>query len=119
MFTGLFRQEYWSGLPFPPPGALPTQGSNLHLLCLLHWKADSLPRASWEAPKPIIDTYKKTEKNLNTQYRHQITMEKSKRRMEQKRTTKTQKQQNGNTPMSNHFVFLILIFGHAPWPAGS
>ena len=23
-----FRQEYWSGLPFPPPGDLPTQGSN-------------------------------------------------------------------------------------------
>ena len=20
---GFFRQEYWSGLPFPPPGALP------------------------------------------------------------------------------------------------
>ena len=20
---GLFRQEYWSGLPFPPPGGLP------------------------------------------------------------------------------------------------
>ena len=22
------RQEYWSGLPFPPPGIFPTQGSN-------------------------------------------------------------------------------------------
>ena len=29
-------QEYWSRLPFPPPGDLPTQGSNLCLLCLLH-----------------------------------------------------------------------------------
>ena len=41
-----FRQEYWSGLPFPPPGILPTQGSNphlLHLLRLLHWQEDSLP----------------------------------------------------------------------------
>ena len=37
-----FRQEYWSGLPFPPPGAL-SQGSNWHLLHLLHWQADSLP----------------------------------------------------------------------------
>ena len=32
------RQEYWSGLPCPPPGIFPTQGSNLHLLCLLHCK---------------------------------------------------------------------------------
>ena len=26
------RQEYWSGLPFPSPGHLPDQGSNLSLL---------------------------------------------------------------------------------------
>ena len=25
---GFSRQEYWSGLPFPPPGDLPDQGSN-------------------------------------------------------------------------------------------
>ena len=24
--VGLFRQEYWSELPFPPPGALPDPG---------------------------------------------------------------------------------------------
>ena len=35
--------EYWSGLPFPSPGIFPTQGSNLHFLCLLHQQADSLP----------------------------------------------------------------------------
>ena len=29
---GFFRQEHWSGLPFPPPGDLPNQESNLHLL---------------------------------------------------------------------------------------
>ena len=23
---GLFRQEYWNGLPFPPPGDLPDLG---------------------------------------------------------------------------------------------
>ena len=71
--------------------------------------------------KSTIDTNIKQKKEFkhNTKDSHQITMEKSKRRMEQKITTKTQKQQNGNTPMSNHFVFLILIFGHAPWPAGS
>ena len=33
---GFPRQESWSGLPFPSPGIFPTQGSNLHLLCLLH-----------------------------------------------------------------------------------
>ena len=38
---GFPRQEYWSGLPFPPPGDLPDiQGSNPRLL---HWQADSLP----------------------------------------------------------------------------
>ena len=42
---GFSRQGYWSGLPFPPPGALPhpTQGSNLHLLHLLYWQVGSLP----------------------------------------------------------------------------
>ena len=40
---GFSRQEYWSGLPYPPPGILLTQGSNPHLLCLLHWQMGSLP----------------------------------------------------------------------------
>ena len=50
---GLSRHEYWSGLPFPPPGDLPIVGSNLCLLCLLHWWVNSLPlsllvrKASW------------------------------------------------------------------------
>ena len=30
---GFSRQEYWSGLPCPPPGDLSTQGLSL---CLLH-----------------------------------------------------------------------------------
>ena len=29
---GISRQEYWSGLPCPPPGDLPAQGLNLCLL---------------------------------------------------------------------------------------
>ena len=29
---GLFRQEYWSGLPFPSPGDFPAQGLNPRLL---------------------------------------------------------------------------------------
>ena len=47
---GFSRQEYWSGLPCPGlscliQGISLTQGSNLHLSCLLHWQADSLPLA--------------------------------------------------------------------------
>ena len=38
---GFSRQEYWSGLPCPPPGDLPDQGSNPYLLHLLHWQAGS------------------------------------------------------------------------------
>ena len=39
---GFSRQEYWSGLPFPLPGDLPTQGSNSRLL---HLQVDSFCRA--------------------------------------------------------------------------
>ena len=41
---GFSRQEYCSGVPFPFPGDLPNQESNLHLLCLLYWQVDSLPQ---------------------------------------------------------------------------
>ena len=41
----LSRQEYLSGLPGPPPGDVLRQGSNLHLLGLLHWQVDSSPLA--------------------------------------------------------------------------
>ena len=40
---GFSRQEYWGGLPFPPPGDLPDPGIELHLLHILCWQADSLP----------------------------------------------------------------------------
>ena len=40
---GFPRQEYWSGLSFPSPVDLLTQGSNPHHLCLLLWQVDSLP----------------------------------------------------------------------------
>ena len=33
---GFSRQEHWGGLPFPPPGIFPTQGSNPCLLQLSH-----------------------------------------------------------------------------------
>ena len=67
---GISRQEYWSGLPCPPPGKNTgvgchallqgifwTRGSNLRLLRLLHWQAGSLPLAPpgkpWVGPKHV------------------------------------------------------------------
>ena len=49
------RQVYWSGLPFPLPGISPSQGSNPHLLCLMHWQVDSLPTAP-SCNRPPADT---------------------------------------------------------------
>ena len=40
---GFSRQEYWSGLPCPPPEDLSDPGTKP--LCLLHWQAGSLPIA--------------------------------------------------------------------------
>ena len=37
---GISRQEYWSGLPFPPPGNLPNPGIEPRSPAL---QADSLP----------------------------------------------------------------------------
>ena len=42
------RQEYWSGLPFPPPGVLPTPGNELTALASPAL-AGSLPLATWGA----------------------------------------------------------------------
>ena len=39
---GFSRQEYWSGLPCPPPEGLPHQELNSRLLSLLYWQVDSL-----------------------------------------------------------------------------
>ena len=52
--VGFSRQEYWSGLPFPSPGIFPTQGSNLHLLRLLHGQVDSLPLSHLESANKSI-----------------------------------------------------------------
>ena len=40
------RQEYWSWLPFPPPGDLPDPGIELGSPA---WQADSLPLSHSEA----------------------------------------------------------------------
>ena len=39
---GFTRQEYWNGLPFPPPGDLPHPGIEPKPLCLLYWQVSSL-----------------------------------------------------------------------------
>ena len=44
------RREYWSGLPSPPSGIFPPQGSNLCLLWLLHWQAASVSLAPLGKP---------------------------------------------------------------------
>ena len=44
---GFPRQEYWSGLPFPSPGIISTQGLNPHLL---NWQVGSLPLGHQESP---------------------------------------------------------------------
>ena len=43
-----FRQEYWSGLPFPSPGDLPMPGIEPSL------QADSLPSEPPGKPKEIV-----------------------------------------------------------------
>ena len=50
---GFSRQEYWSGLPCPPPGDLPDPGSNPCLLCLLNWQVGSLKLAPPGRPRII------------------------------------------------------------------
>ena len=40
---GFSRQEYWSGLPFPPPGDLPDRGIGLVFPVSPEFQADSLP----------------------------------------------------------------------------
>ena len=51
---GFSRQEYWSCLYALLQGIFPTQGSNPHLLCLLHWQAGSLPLAPAGKPRCYI-----------------------------------------------------------------
>jgi len=57
MSMGFPRQEYWSGLPFPPPGIFQTQGANPGLL---PWQADSLPLLHQGNPRENYVTPKTT-----------------------------------------------------------
>ena len=62
---GVSRQEYWSGLPCPPPWDLPDQKLNPRFLQLPHWQAGSLLPAPPGKPlsahtvlfPPLINTW--------------------------------------------------------------
>ena len=45
LFMGFSRQEYWSGLPCPPPGNFPHPRIEPLHPCLLHWQTGSSPLA--------------------------------------------------------------------------
>ena len=55
--TGFSRQEYWSGLHVLLQVIFLTKGSNLSLLCLLHWQAGSLPLAPPGKPGNVLSFY--------------------------------------------------------------
>ena len=48
--VGFSRQEYWSGVPFPPPGDLPDPGMKSGSPASLALQADSLPLELWGKP---------------------------------------------------------------------
>jgi len=51
---GFSRQEYWSGLPFPPPGDLPDPGIKPRSPAL---QADSLPSEPPGKPFCVVKGY--------------------------------------------------------------
>ena len=51
------RQEYWSGLPWPPPGNLPHSGTEPASLCLLLWQVSSLSLELPGKPPLISDPH--------------------------------------------------------------
>ena len=71
------RQEYWSGLPSPSPGGLPTQGLNRDLL---HCR-QILYRATREAPvysmveDKYTDNYNSVIRDIKEMYRKQRSTE--------------------------------------------
>ena len=57
---GFSRQEYWSGLPFPPAGYLPRDGT--HVSCFLRWQVGSLPLVLPGKPGSSNNLLEKTKK---------------------------------------------------------
>ena len=50
LFMGFFRQEYWSGLPCPPSGHLPSSGIEPESPEAPALEVDSLPLSHWGSP---------------------------------------------------------------------
>ena len=61
------RQKYWSGLPFPPPGDLPSPGIKLAFPVSPALQADSLPTEL--SGKPKLPLKKLSVKNLIISYK--------------------------------------------------
>ena len=53
---GIPQARILEWLPIPPPGDLPIQGSNLHILYLLDWQVDSLPLWHLGSPQNVVRT---------------------------------------------------------------
>ena len=53
LFMGLFKEEYWSRLPFPPPKDLPNPGKELASSAL-----HSLPLGHQGSPLKLWDMFK-------------------------------------------------------------
>ena len=62
LYMEFSRQEYWSGLPCPPPGDLPSPGIEPTSPWLLHWQTDSLPLSHQGSPYVNIPIYKYIER---------------------------------------------------------
>ena len=60
---GFSRQEYWSGLPYPPPGGLPNSGIELGSPAL---QADSLPLSYHGSPNQHYLLTKKSTQKLKS-----------------------------------------------------
>ena len=55
LFMGCSKQEYWSGLPFPPPGDIPHPG--IKPMSPI-FQADSLPKTTTKFKKKPISIIK-------------------------------------------------------------
>ena len=63
---GSSRQEYWSGLPCPPPGDLRDPGIEPTSLPFPALAGGFTTSASWEAPKAVLSASLLTKQNLCT-----------------------------------------------------
>ena len=68
---GFFRQEYWSGLLFPPPGDLYNPGIKpASFVCLALAGKFFTTRITWEAQHVCMSMYLPTHMYLNTCYKN-------------------------------------------------